>query len=185
MPQKQHLRICPPQLVQLSSSASALFKFKCSVLGVRTSFLFWAPPPGDNCEPDLALSDSTPTKWSTMSSGYPALSDERSTPPPFRAFQAMRSWHACFCPRERHPLSPLSTCVRMSVALSKCSENSAAAPLVLLYYALLRCSGRQGPPSRNQEPHKLLCDSQNASHNHLTCGIKVSQPMRGSLEALL
>ena len=88
-----------------------------------------------------------------------------------------------FAPEKGKPLPPFD--LRMSVALSKCSENSAAAPLVLLYYALLRCSGRQGPPSRNQEPHKLLCDSQNASHNHLTCGIKVSHPMRCSLEALL
>ena len=56
--------------------------------------------------------------------------------PPFRAFQGMK-WQACFCPRERRGNPP-------SVALSKCSENSAAAPtvpLVLLYYALLRPAG--------------------------------------------
>ena len=57
--------------------------------------------------------------------------------PPFRAFQGMKWHHACFCPRERRGNPP-------SVALSKCSENSAAAPtvpLVLLYYALLRPAG--------------------------------------------
>ena len=46
-------------------------------------------------------------------------------------------WQACFCPQERRGNPP-------SVALSKCSENSAAAPtvpLVLLYYALLRPAG--------------------------------------------
>ena len=169
---------------------------------VRTSFLFWAP--SDNCEPDLALSDSTPTKWSTvlLRNDPPCHPVIRRYPTndlrplsPFWAFQAMRNLHACFCPPSRKA-TPLPFDMRMSVALSKCSENSAAGPLVLLYYALplallcfatcaaLLCfgPGRQGPPSRNQEPHKLLCDSQNASHNHLKCGIKLSQFMQGGLK---
>ena len=71
-------------------------------------------PSGDNWEPDLALSDSTPaTKWSTMSSGYPALSDKRSTPPHFEHSKAWSGRHV-FAPEkgEATPLLSHSPSVR-------------------------------------------------------------------------
>ena len=86
-------------------------------------FLGSASSPVDNCELDLALSDSTPLRndppCHPVIRPYPT-NDLR--PPPFQA----KRWHAhVFAPRKATPLS----------CLSKCSENSA--PLVLLYYALL------------------------------------------------
>ena len=90
--------------------------------------------------------------------------------PPFRAFQGMK-WQACFC-------NP------PSVALSKCSENSAAAPtvpLVLLYYALLRPAGAcYLLPCHNQEPHELHYAFQNATHRDLTCCAKCKVVQRPS-----
>ena len=97
-----------------------------------------------------------PTKWSTMSSGYPALSDERSTPP---SIPSQEVACACFCPEKGN--SPLLSVQVFGEFCATC--------VALLCFAM---SSRQGPPHRNQEPHKLLCDSQNASHSHLTCGIK-------------
>ena len=80
-------------------------------------------------------------------------------PPPFQA----KRWHAhVFAPRN----SPLLSVQVFGEFCATC--------VALLCFAM---SSRQGPPHRNQEPHKLLCDSQNASHSHLTCGIKLSQPM--------
>ena len=70
-----------------------------------------------------------------------------------------------FLPRERQLPSPVCPSVRRILRHLCC--------FIMLCYVV----EAQGPPHRNQEPHKLLCDSQNASHSHLTCGIKLSQPM--------
>ena len=90
---------------------------------------------------------------------------------------------ACrFFAPEKGFLSVALTCVCTSAVRSTLQVfgefcGSADTCAALLCFA----TPRQGPPSRNQEPHKLLCDSQNASHSHLTCDVKVSQPMKGSL----
>ena len=100
-----------------------------------------------------------------MSSGYPALSDERSTPPLHFQHSKPRGGMRMFLPRERQLPSPVCPSVRRILRHLCC--------FIMLCYVV----EAQGPPHRNQEPHKLLCDSQNASHSHLTCGIKLSQPM--------
>ena len=125
-------------------------------------FLGSASSPVDNCELDLALSDSTPLRndppCHPVIRPYPT-NDLR---PPSIPTQEVAC--ACFCPEKGN--SPLLSVQVFGEFCATC--------VALLCFAM---SLRQGPPHRNQEPHKLLCDSQNASHSHLTCGIKLSQPM--------
>ena len=115
--------------------------------------------PVDNCELDLALSDSTPLRndppCHPVIRPYPT-NDLR---PPSIPTQEVAC--ACFCPEKGN--SPLLSVQVFGEFCATC--------VALLCFAM---SLRQGPPHRNQEPHKLLCDSQNASHSHLTCGIKLS-----------
>ena len=128
-------------------------------------FLGSTSSPVDNCELDLALSDSTPLRndppCHPVIRPYPT-NDLR--PPSISSIPSQEVACACFCPEKGN--SPLLSVQVFGEFCATC--------VALLCFAM---SLRQGPPHRNQEPHKLLCDSQNASHSHLTCGIKLSQPM--------
>ena len=128
-------------------------------------FLGSTSSPVDNCELDLALSDSTPLRndppCHPVIRPYPT-NDLR--PPSISSIPSQEVACACFCPEKGN--SPLLSVQVFGEFCATC--------VALLCFAM---SLRQGPPHRNQEPHKLLCDSKNASHSHLTCGIKLSQPM--------